>query len=330
MTVSVLIPAFRPTYLGQAIASVLSQGHEDYELLINDDSTGDEVAAVVKRFRDPRIRYSRTAGAQGGAENTRQLWSMAGRELVKFLFDDDVLLPNALGDLVDLVDAHPQASFTFGHRDVMNAEGRIQSEPRVIAPGKVAVLGPKEFSGLLIPTLHNRIGEFPNVLINRRAGVDLDDMFVYAGFALEMLVDVSFFLTAARKGPGVGTSRVVARYRKHGAQNSSIGYHPRFFKGFMEWELFIRAERGYGHLTVEQALQAIAKLETAYTNWGVRLPELLILREGLPGLRERVSAGETDLFDPEFHRRWDETVEAARQRNAAQPAVLEDRKADPR
>ncbi|PZQ60297.1 MAG: hypothetical protein DI570_14360 [Phenylobacterium zucineum] len=320
--VSVLLPAFRPTYLTQAIASVLTQGFGDYELLINDDSIGEEVRAIVERFADPRIRYSRTAGGEGGAENSRQLWAMANSDLIKFMFDDDVLLPHALGELVGLVEANPGATFAFGHRDFIDADGRITSEPRVIAPGAIVTLDSQQVSGLLIGGLANRIGEMPNVLINRATGVNLDDMLDYAGFPVGMLADVSFYLTASRRGPAVGIGRTISQYRKHPNQNSSIGYNPAFFRGIIEWELFIRGETALGHLTPEQAVAAAGKLEGGYRNWGEALPELSILAPGLARLGDRIRGGERDLIDDDFRARWDETVEAARLRNAAKPSVL--------
>jgi glycosyltransferase involved in cell wall biosynthesis len=323
LTVSILIPAFRPTYLKQALGSVLTQGFEDYEVIVSDDCPGDEVAAVVETFRDPRIRYTRrTVGEKGGAGNTRHLWELARFDLIKFLFDDDILLPHALRQLVDLIAAHPNASFAFGQRDIIDESGRVTGEPRLIASGATVALGPEDFATTIVPGLNNRVGEFSNVLLNRKVGVTLDDMFVYRGFELEMLVDVGFYLTASAKGPGVGLGRVISQYRKHANQNSTIGFHPRFFKAFMEWELFLRGEYSAGLLTQEQALQAIDKLARGYTHWGQTLSELLDLRTGLEELRGQVLSGDVDVFNDSFRRGWNQAVEAADTRNAAAPSRL--------
>lgn len=324
MTVSILIPAFRPTYLKQALGSVLTQGFEDYEVIVGDDCPSEEVAAVVEMFRDPRIRYMRrTEGEKGGAGNTRYLWNLARFDLIKFLFDDDILLPHGLYQLVDAIAAHPTASFAFGHRDVIDASGRVTGEPRMITAGAVAALSQKDFATAIVPTCNNRVGEFSNVLLNRKAGVTLDDMFIYRGFELEMLVDVGFYLTASGKGPGVGVGRVISHYRKHADQNSTIGFHPRFFKGFMEWELFVRGEYAAGTVSKEQALQAIDRLAQGYTLWGKSLSELLDLRAGLEELRGQVRDGDLDVFNDSFRRGWDQAVDAANRRNAAAPSRMD-------
>jgi glycosyltransferase involved in cell wall biosynthesis len=139
LTVSVLIPAFRPTYLRQAIASVLTQGYADFELLIGDDNPGDLVEHVVDEFRDKRIRRLRTAGGEGAMENVRMLWRAASRPLLKYLFDDDLLLPHALGVMVDAMQAHPSASFCFCNRYIINENGQVTEELKPIPEGVIGL-----------------------------------------------------------------------------------------------------------------------------------------------------------------------------------------------
>src|SRR5437667_3511518 len=66
--VSVCIPAYRgAAHIGEAIESVLAQSFADFELVVVDDASRDDTAAVVARYRDPRIRFlrnERNAGVQ--------------------------------------------------------------------------------------------------------------------------------------------------------------------------------------------------------------------------------------------------------------------------
>ena len=305
--VSVLIPAFRPTYLGQAIASVLSQGFEDYELLISDDSGGGDVRPVVDRFRDPRIVYSRTSGRVGGTLNVRALWAQAAAPLVKYLFDDDLMLPNALIDLVDQIDRWPDASFVFAHRDIVDQVGRIQSEPRFVEAGKAIPVSHEMLTAKLVPTCANRVGEFSNILINRKIGLSLNDVYAYRGFDIEMLGDVAFFLNASAKGPAIGLGRTIGQFRKHAEQNSSHAFNPLFAKAVCEWELFVRGEYAAGVIDQAQALAGVDRLEHIYGVWIGRLPKLQALNAGLPGLRIRIEAEDRDVLDDEFRRAWSET-----------------------
>lgn len=299
-----LIPAFRPTYLRQAIASVLTQGWEDYELVISDDSGGEAVQAVVECFSDQRIRYRRTAGRTGADANLRALWNEAAHDHVKFLFDDDLLLPNALVELLDAAGRFPDASLVFGHRDVIDADGRILDQPRLVAPDKIVALSAGQVSESLLKGCHNRIGELSNVLINRARGVNLDDVLQYRGIDLMSLGDVALYLNASWKGPVVGVGRTVGQFRRHGAQLSSWTSNKHYFKTVAEWELFIRGECGAGVIDAPTALAAATVLDRLYGIWEGRLPELSLLRGGIPDLRERISAGDKDLLDDRFLACW--------------------------
>jgi len=320
-TVSVLIPAFRPTFLGQAIASVLAQGHEDFELIVSDDSGGDELLPVVERFRDPRIRYVKTPGRTGGAENMRTLWALARHDLLKYLFDDDVMLPHALGELVDEAARSPQASFVFGRRHKIDARGRVLEDAPTFAAER-AQLSRVDLARELVGGIRNPIGEFSNVLINRALAREADFL-AYKGLEMKVVTDVGFFLNAASRAPAVGLSRLVGAFRVHADQASSPAYNPWFAVGLGEWEMFIRGELNDGALTSARALEAIDKLAEGYVNWSRAVPVIAQLTPGLRALRERVEAGETEVFDDAFRARWTAFVQtvadlkAARERGAA-------------
>lgn len=308
MSVSILIPAFRPTFLRQAIASALTQGLDDFELIISDDSGGDDVRAVVEQFRDPRIRYVTTPGRIGAADNCRALWGLASHDLMIFLFDDDLLMPHALADLTAQAEAHPEAAFYLGRRYFVDDSGRTTEEPPP-ASGVAKVDGPKIVQAI-VGTLVNSIGELSNTLMNRRVGLIVDDLSLYMGFDLHFMTDVAFFINASRKGPAVQIARPLSAFRRHAAQNSSSAFNPRLAIGIGEWELFIRGEFGCGRLAGPQALAAIGKLGKAYETWSRTLPDISLLAPGLGTLRERVEAAETDLLDAAFKSQWDTFVAA--------------------
>lgn len=304
MTIGVLIPAFRPTFLGEAIASVLTQGFQDYQLIVSDDSGGDQVRSVVERFADPRIDYRRTSGLTGAAANLRDLWRWSAHTRLKFLFDDDILLPNALIDLVDAADRVPEASIVFGHRDVIDAAGRIQAQPRVVSPDTLVKVSAEQTAATLLKGCDNRIGELSNVLINRASGVDFDDVLTYRGLHLSMLGDVALYLNGSRKGPLVGIGRTVGQFRRHENQHSSWRSNSQYLKVVAEWELFIRGEFGAGAIDAPTALSGVDVLERLYGIWRGRLPKLAFLAEGLPELRMRIAGGSTDLLDGRFLATW--------------------------
>lgn len=78
-----------------AIESCLSQSHRDIEILVVDDGPSEASEAVVRAFGHPALRYLRNQGRGAGAARNTGLYAATG-SYVKFLDDDDALLPDAL------------------------------------------------------------------------------------------------------------------------------------------------------------------------------------------------------------------------------------------
>lgn len=307
--VSILIPAFRPTFMRQALASAVGQGGDDLEILISDDSGDEAILPIVDSFRDSRIRYSRTSGRIGAAENCRVLWNQCRSRRMMFLFDDDVLMPHALAELTAGLDAHPGAAFSFGLRYRIDGAGRITDVPPAVALRHTAFDG-KAIASSLVGDCINHIGELSNVLIDQGVGVGPDDLLKYMGLDLHVVADVGLYLNATRRGAAIRVGLPVAAFRLHGAQNSSPVFNPKFAIGIVEWELFIRGEYDAGRLGRDAALKAIDKMTRAYGNWSQRLPLISRMTPGLKALRARVEAGETPVLDDDLRRQWTHFVDA--------------------
>lgn len=94
---SVIIPTYnRPVYLRRAITSVLTQTLDDFELLIVDDCSPQELAPILADVTDPRLRLIRRE-QNGGPAATRNTGIRAAQgRYVTFLDDDDELLAEYL------------------------------------------------------------------------------------------------------------------------------------------------------------------------------------------------------------------------------------------
>ena len=98
--VSVIIPAYnRADLLPQAIASVLAQTYRDFEVIVVDDGSTDDTAAVAEQF-GRAVRVIRQANAGEGAARNRGIVAATG-ELIAFLDSDDLWLPTKLARQVD-------------------------------------------------------------------------------------------------------------------------------------------------------------------------------------------------------------------------------------
>ena len=96
--VSVIIPTYnRDGFLQSAIESVLNQTFQDFEIIVVDDASNEDVHGILQRFHDQRvkcIRHEKNKG-EAGARNTGLIHSNG--EYVAFLDDDDEWVPEKLG-----------------------------------------------------------------------------------------------------------------------------------------------------------------------------------------------------------------------------------------
>jgi len=117
----VIVPAYgAAAYLPDAIGSVQCQSLADWELLIVDDASPDETAAVAAQAAagDGRIRLLRQDGTQGPAA-ARNLGLAAARgRYLAFLDADDLWLPTKLQRQVACLGASGAAICYTGYRRV--------------------------------------------------------------------------------------------------------------------------------------------------------------------------------------------------------------------
>jgi len=112
--VSVILPTRnRAGELPRAIASVTDQTYPHWELVVVDDESDDDTAAVVESCADPRIHYHRiTHRGVCGARNAGL--ARARGELVAYLDDDNTLHPGWLKAVVWGFEQHPDADAAYG------------------------------------------------------------------------------------------------------------------------------------------------------------------------------------------------------------------------
>ncbi len=106
--VTVAIPAYKATYLDAALQSALAQEFDSFEIVVCDDSRGDAVEKAVAPYlrgnAQPRtspvaIRYVKNPEPLGEEGNVGKCIRLARGAYIKFLYDDDILLPGSCGPL---------------------------------------------------------------------------------------------------------------------------------------------------------------------------------------------------------------------------------------
>lgn len=125
---SIITPVFNTprAWLSEAIGSVMKQAYENWELLLIDDgSTLPETLALLHEVaaRDARIVIVRRASTGGISAASNSGLERAGGEWVGFLDHDDLLEPDALFEVVNYLQAHPETDLIFSDEDKITEEG---------------------------------------------------------------------------------------------------------------------------------------------------------------------------------------------------------------
>jgi glycosyltransferase involved in cell wall biosynthesis len=95
--VSIVLPSYqRGDLIGRAIRSVLAQTYSDFELVVIDDGSTDDTAAVVAQFLDPRLRFVRYDVNRGAAAARNAGIRETRAPFVAFQDSDDEWLPHKL------------------------------------------------------------------------------------------------------------------------------------------------------------------------------------------------------------------------------------------
>ena len=96
-TISVVIPTYdRPRSLERAIESVLAQTYEDFECIIIDDASTEDIRSVVEKYADPRLTYRVHEYNRGGSAARNTGIDAAEGKYIAFLDSDDAWLPEKL------------------------------------------------------------------------------------------------------------------------------------------------------------------------------------------------------------------------------------------
>lgn len=121
---SVVIPNYNNSAtLARAIDSVLAQTWPAHEIIVIDDGSTDDSAAVAGQFGD-RVRYVRQANAGVSAARNRGA-QLAGGEWLAFLDADDIYMPERLEAHARWILREPDIDFLFTDQEYREPGGKL-------------------------------------------------------------------------------------------------------------------------------------------------------------------------------------------------------------
>ena len=126
MKLSVIMPVYntKEEFLREAVESILNQTYTDYELIIIDDGSTNNVEEVINSYKDKRIVYIRqeNTGIVGALNNG---WNHAKGEYIARMDSDDVSYPDRFEKQAMFLDNNPDISLVGGQVKIMGTNKLI-------------------------------------------------------------------------------------------------------------------------------------------------------------------------------------------------------------
>jgi tetratricopeptide (TPR) repeat protein len=128
--ISIIVPVYNSTevFLKEMLQSVLDQVYPYWELCIADDASLEPyVRRILEEYaaRDQRIKITfRTQNGHISVASNSAL-KLATGEFITLLDHDDLLTPDALYEVAELLNAHPEADMIYSDEDKINEEREL-------------------------------------------------------------------------------------------------------------------------------------------------------------------------------------------------------------
>lgn len=114
---SVTVPAYKAQFLGECIDSILAQTYKNFEVIIVNDASPQDLDSIVNRYDDPRIHYYKNKvgfGAEHAVGNWNKCLEYATGDYIICMGDDDKLFSNCLEEYSKLIRKYPGLGLYHG------------------------------------------------------------------------------------------------------------------------------------------------------------------------------------------------------------------------
>lgn len=122
--VCICIPTFNAqTTIVETLLSILNQTYTNLSVVVVDNASSDNTAALVEALSDPRVKIHRNPVNLGGEGNFTRCVELAHGKYTAIFHADDVYQPSMVEQQVAFLEAHPQAGAVFTEVGLIDEAG---------------------------------------------------------------------------------------------------------------------------------------------------------------------------------------------------------------
>ncbi|MYN09717.1 glycosyltransferase [Pseudoduganella aquatica] len=221
--VSIVIPGYRARYFEAALSSALAQTYAHTEILVLDDSGDGDIRQLIEASAGAgRVRYLKNTPPLGEVKSLTRGIHEARGELIKPLYDDDVLLPHCVERMVQGMQACPDAALAISRRYTINAAGeRFEEQLLAVANASCEISG-LSLAAFTLATGRNFIGPPSSVMLRRADALTMaPSVMSFSGFETKGAGDVALYLHMLGRGECVFLADLLSEFRVHDNHTSS-------------------------------------------------------------------------------------------------------------
>lgn len=246
--VSVCIPTYNGgKYLKEALESLEQQSYQDIEVIISDDRSTDSTLEIVEEFKR-RSRFTVKIfnhDPSGIGANWNNCLNYSQGNYIKFLFQDDILLPDCIEEMVSAMQINEEIALVACQRKIIpedspevwqrewisrysNLQLNLDLPDHEVFFLDRRILGHPEF----VKDPFNKIGEPTAVLFKRSL---LDEIGLFRE-DLHIILDVEFYYRVLKNHKIAILNKELVKFRLHNEQASKteVGRHLNEQKIFNE------------------------------------------------------------------------------------------------
>lgn len=125
---SFIMPAYKASFIHLAIESILNQSYRDFELIIVNDASPEDLKEIVDSYTDSRVIYKENVTNIGGTDlvaNWNHCIKFAHNDYIVLATDDDTYEPDFLFEATEQIKKYPSVNIIRSGVKKIGEEGQV-------------------------------------------------------------------------------------------------------------------------------------------------------------------------------------------------------------